>query len=69
MDIRTTLEKAFNEACTNRNLEAPEKLTAFRVDENKVDMSRPLCVFPQRAVYVGSGSTSEATNFECREPD
>jgi hypothetical protein len=29
-------------------------------------MTRPLCPWPQVAVYKGSGSTNEAANFECR---
>lgn len=49
--------------------EAPERLTAFRVADNKVEMTRPLCVFPQRAVYKGSGSTNDAASFECRDTD
>ena len=49
--------------------EAPERLTAYRVSDKQVDMTRPLCVFPQRAVYKGSGSTDEAVNFECRDPE
>ena len=48
--------------------EAPERLTAYRVSDDKLDMTRPLCVFPERAVYKGSGSTDEAPNFECRDP-
>ena len=30
-------------------------------------MTRPLCPWPQVAVYKGSGSTNDAANFECRE--
>lgn len=29
--------------------------------------SRPLCPWPRRAVYMGSRSTDDATNFECKE--
>jgi feruloyl esterase len=28
--------------------------------------TRPLCAYPRRAVYTGSGSTDEATNFVCK---
>ena len=28
--------------------------------------SRPLCPYPQKAVYIGSGSTSAAANFVCQ---
>ena len=31
-------------------------------------MTRPLCVYPKRAAYVGSGSTDDAKNFVCRDP-
>ena len=30
--------------------------------------TRPLCPYPQTAVYKGSGSIEEAANFECRTP-
>jgi tannase/feruloyl esterase len=33
-----------------------------------VARSRPLCPYPQRAVYSGSGSTDDAANFVCRQP-
>src|SRR6185295_6186193 len=28
--------------------------------------TRPLCPYPQRAIYIGTGSTDDATNFVCR---
>jgi feruloyl esterase len=28
--------------------------------------TRPLCPFPQEAVYNGAGNTSDATNFSCK---
>ena len=30
--------------------------------------TRPLCPYPQVAVYKGSGSTDEAANFSCQIP-
>jgi len=33
-----------------------------------VDRTRPVCPYPQHAVYNGSGSTDEAANFRCRNP-
>jgi hypothetical protein len=30
--------------------------------------TRPLCSYPQRAVYSGTGSTDDAANFVCRQP-
>ena len=34
-----------------------------------VDRTRPLCPYPAFAVYKGSGSTDDAANFECQEPN
>jgi feruloyl esterase len=45
---------------------APERIVATRVRENRVDMTRPLCPYPQLAVYTGVGSTNDAENFVCR---
>jgi feruloyl esterase len=45
---------------------APNQLIASRVIDGRVTMTRPLCPYPQRARYVGTGSTSEAKNFVCR---
>jgi hypothetical protein len=38
------------------------------VTNNRVDMTRPLCPYPQVAVYEGSGSTKDAGNFACKTP-
>jgi feruloyl esterase len=46
--------------------EAPDRLEAFRVANNRVEMSRPLCPYPQVAVYKGAGSTNDAASFACR---
>jgi len=45
---------------------APEQIIASHVSNNRVDMTRPLCPYPQVAVYKGSGSTNDASNFACR---
>jgi len=45
---------------------APEQIIASRVTNGKVERTRPLCPYPQVAVYKGSGSTDEAANFACR---
>ena len=50
------------------NGQAPEEPTAFRVADGKVDMARPLCVYPEKAVYTGSGKGTERDEFECRAP-
>ena len=48
---------------------APEQPTATKRDEaGNALLTRPLCVYPKRAVYVGSGSTDDAKNFVCRDP-
>jgi feruloyl esterase len=45
---------------------APDRILASHATNGRVDRSRPLCPFPQTAVYKGSGSTDEASNFQCR---
>jgi feruloyl esterase len=45
---------------------APDKINASRLVGNRVDMTRPLCPYPQVAVYKGVGSTNDAENFACR---
>ena len=46
---------------------APEQIVASHATEGKIDRTRPLCPYPQVAVYRGSGSTDEASSFSCRE--
>jgi feruloyl esterase len=45
---------------------APDTLTAYHVTNNRVDMTRPLCPYPQVATYKGAGSTNDAANFVCK---
>jgi hypothetical protein len=33
-----------------------------------VDRTRPLCVYPELAVYKGSGDADDQANFVCRAP-
>ena len=47
---------------------APERIVAYHVTGSRVDMTRPLCPYPQVAKYNGSGSTSDAANFTCQAP-
>jgi feruloyl esterase len=47
---------------------APDRLDASRVTNNRVDMTRPLCPYPQVAQYKGVGSTNDAANFVCKNP-
>jgi feruloyl esterase len=45
--------------------EAPQRIVASRSRGGKVDRTRPLCPYPQVAVYKGSGSTDDAASFGC----
>jgi feruloyl esterase len=45
---------------------APERIEASRMRDGKADRTRPLCAYPQVAVYKGSGSTDDAANFACQ---
>jgi pimeloyl-ACP methyl ester carboxylesterase len=44
---------------------APERIEASRVRNGVTDRTRPLCAYPQVAVYKGSGSTDDSANFVC----
>jgi feruloyl esterase len=46
--------------------QAPDRIIASHAADGRVDRSRPLCPFPQTAVYKGTGSTDEAPSFECK---
>ena len=46
---------------------APEQIAASRVRNGQTDRTRPLCPYPQVAVYSGMGSIDEAANFSCKE--
>ena len=51
--------------------EAPDRIIATRFDRDdvgEIDMQRPLCPYPQRAEYRGTGSTSAPSNFRCEAP-
>jgi len=45
---------------------APDRIVASRVANGKVERTRPLCPYPQAAVFTGAGSTDEAANFVCK---
>jgi feruloyl esterase len=45
--------------------QAPDRITASHATNNTVDRTRPLCPYPQVAVYRGAGSTDDAANFAC----
>jgi feruloyl esterase len=45
---------------------APEQVPASRVRNGVSDRTRPLCPYPQIAVYKGTGSLDDGANFSCR---
>jgi len=47
---------------------APESVVVSYMQDGKVERTRPLCPYPQRAVYTGSGSTDDASHFTCKVP-
>lgn len=47
---------------------APAQIVASHVTAGAVDRTRPLCPYPQVAVYKGTGSTNDAASFACRVP-
>ena len=47
---------------------APDQIIAAHSANGKIDRTRPLCPYPQIAVYKGAGSTDEAANFSCKSP-
>jgi len=48
----------------------PKRITAVKYKDDKpetgVSFTRPLCPYPQLAVYKGKGSVNEAKNFACQ---
>lgn len=44
---------------------SPDRIDAARVVDNRVEMTRPLCRYPQIVKYTGVGSTNDAQNFVC----
>jgi feruloyl esterase len=49
---------------------APNFIVAYHYDVNgQVDRSRPLCPYPQEAIYSGQGSIDDYRNFSCGSPN
>jgi feruloyl esterase len=44
----------------------PERIIASHATNGRVDRTRPLCPYPQVAVFTGTGSIDDAANFTCR---
>jgi len=45
---------------------APDTIVASKVANGAATRTRPLCPYPRKATYQGSGSTDDAANFSCR---
>jgi feruloyl esterase len=65
VDVQGALEKWVEQDV------APETIAATKYRDDKpaegVAMSRPLCAYPKRAHYNGSGDPAEASSFSCVE--
>jgi feruloyl esterase len=48
--------------------ETPERIDAARVIDGQVELTRPLCPYPQVAKYNGSGDPKSAASFACAAP-
>jgi feruloyl esterase len=54
--------------------QSPTQILASRIAQDplrrtqRVDMTRPLCPYPQVAIYRGTGSTNDGANFVCKAP-
>ena len=46
----------------------PERIEASHSTKGVIDKTRPLCPYPQVAVYKGAGDTNTSANFACRLP-
>jgi len=44
---------------------APNQIIARHMTQGAVDMTRPLCPYPEVAQWKGSGNTNDAANFVC----
>lgn len=47
---------------------APDSIIAHHSTSGVVDRTRPLCAYPETAVYKGNGSIDDASNFRCQRP-
>ena len=45
---------------------APDRITASRLKNGVANRTRPLCPWPQQAVYKGSGNLDDEASFQCR---
>lgn len=49
-----------------RSGNAPDRIEAARVEDGATVRTRPLCPYPETAIYDGSGSTNSSESFSCR---
>jgi feruloyl esterase len=47
----------------------PDQIEISYHDSGKVYKRRPVCPYPQTAIYKGSGAIDDAANFRCGTPD
>ena len=60
-DMQTALEQWVERGV------APQQIVATHATNGVVDRLRPLCPYPNVAVYKGSGDTNDAASFMCRD--
>jgi len=65
-NIQSALEQWVEQAIAPSSIIA----TKYVKDESqtRVNMTRPLCPYPQTARWTGAGSTDDAVNFVCEAP-
>ena len=59
-DALSALEEWVEHAVT------PQRIIGSHLTDGAVTMTRPLCPYPEEAVYLGRGSTNDAASFACR---
>jgi hypothetical protein len=45
---------------------APDRLLARKIQDGTVTNARPLCAYPRRSMYNGTGATTSAESYVCR---
>jgi feruloyl esterase len=65
-NIQSALEQWVEKAIAPSSIIA----TKYVEDESqmRIKMTRPLCPYPQAAMWTGTGSTDDAANFVCKAP-
>jgi len=47
----------------------PNQITASYFSSQKIYKTRPVCAYPQTAIYQGSGDINDAASFRCGVPE